>query len=163
MARSCLFLSFLISPSGAINDAGERDLGEYPLDLPASAEQGITLPCGDHTSQAIAAEVGGFSVDADRRAEGRWGDMIYGQMPSNALFILIEVRGQHLARRQLHVMGHGPGGIHTVDNHTIEGRAHVLGDEHVDFGGIADLQGGLHDGCSVRSGPPIPSLAIWVC
>ena len=150
MSRSCELPSlFICAPRGPINDAFKYGFRQHSLHLLSSTEQGITLPCEYFTSQSISLDRGCFGYESNRGTHGGQGDVVDREMPSDALFVIIEVGCKHLPRGKFHVMGHGPCGVDTVHDDPIECWAHALVDEHLDFSDVSNLEGRFHDRGSV--------------
>ena len=75
--------------------------------------------------------------------------MVDTEMGSDPFLMILQMGGQDLPGSQFHVMSHGPGGVHPVDDDSIKCWAHVLRDRDGHVCCLADLEGGFHEAGSL--------------
>ena len=117
--------------------------------MPALTHQAIAIIRFDLAHEGRGAHFHRLGNDPHRSAYRCRREVVDRNMRSDALFVLVQVRGQHLPRGNFHVMGHGPCRIHAVDDDTVERWAHVFRDEGGQLSGVADFKGGLHEQAAV--------------
>ena len=117
--------------------------------MPALTHQAIAIIRFDLAHEGRGAHFHRLGNDPHRSAYRCRREMVDRNVRSDALFVLVQVRGQHLPRGQFHMVSHGPCRIHPVDDDIIESGAHVFGDEGGHLGRIADFECGLHGQAAV--------------
>ncbi len=147
---------------GPVDDLFEDGFGQHTLYLRPAAKQRITLPCGDGAGERGVVKIDGFSPHLHRGADSRRGEMVDRQVTTDALLVRLQMRGEHLAGRQLHVVGHRPGRVHAVHDDTVKGGAHVFGDHDGHRALVSDLKRVIHLSSMVRPqmGTTIAGMAL---
>lgn len=98
----------------------------------------------DLADQCARADLDRLGNDAHAVTDRRGGVVVDREVGADALLVVLEVRDEHLAGGDFHVVGERPGGVDAVDDHAVEGRAHRLVDDDFVDGPFAGLDRWVH-------------------